>query len=78
MARVLLFGALADAAGWREQTIEGDTIEALRLHLSEDERLAERLARPGLMTVLNQVVVRGDHPVGQDDEVAFAPPVSGG
>lgn len=78
MARVLLFGALADAAGWRERDIEGDTIEALRLHLSADERLAERLARPGLMTVLNQVVVRGDHPVGQDDEVAFAPPVSGG
>lgn len=78
MARVLLFGALADAAGWRERDIEGDTIEALRLNLSADERLAERLARPGLMTVLNQVVVRGDHPVGQDDEVAFAPPVSGG
>lgn len=78
MARVLLFGALADAAGWRERDIEGDTIEALRLSLSGDERLAERLARPGLMTVLNQVVVRGDHPVGQDDEVAFAPPVSGG
>lgn len=78
MARVLLFGALADAAGWRERDIEGDTIEALRLSLSGDERLAKRLARPGLMTVLNQVVVRGDHPVGQDDEVAFAPPVSGG
>ncbi|WP_298162163.1 MoaD/ThiS family protein [Brevundimonas sp.] len=78
MARVLLFGALADAAGWRDRDIEGDTIEALRLSLSGDERLAERLARPGLMTVLNQVVVRGDHPVGKDDEVAFAPPVSGG
>jgi sulfur-carrier protein len=78
VARVLLFGALADAAGWRERDIEGDTIEALRLHLSMDERLAERLSRPGLMTVLNQVVVRGDHPVGKDDEVAFAPPVSGG
>lgn len=78
MARVLLFGALADAAGWRERDIEGDTIEALRQHLAGDERLAERLSRPGLMTVLNQVVVRGDHPVGKDDEVAFAPPVSGG
>ncbi|WP_426039877.1 MoaD/ThiS family protein [Brevundimonas sp. DC300-4] len=78
MARVLLFGALADAAGWRERHIEGDTIEALRRHLAGDERLAERLARPGVMTVLNQVVVRGDHPVETDDEVAFAPLVSGG
>ncbi len=78
MPRVLLFGALADAAGWRERVIEGDTVEALRLRLCEDERLAERLARPGLMTVVNRVVVRGDRAVEADDEVAFAPPVSGG
>jgi molybdopterin synthase sulfur carrier subunit len=78
MARVLLFGALADAAGWREREVEGDSVEALRATLAEDDRLADRLARPGLMTVVNQVVVRGDHPVGPDDEVAFAPPVSGG
>ena len=78
MARVLLFGALADAAGWREREIAGDSVEALRAVLAEDDRLARRLARPGLMTVVNQVVVRGDHPVRPDDEVAFAPPVSGG
>jgi len=78
MARVLLFGSLADAAGWREREMAGDSVEALRTALAQDERLAERLARPGLMTVVNQVVVRGDHPVGPDDEVAFAPPVSGG
>lgn len=78
MARVLLFGALADAAGWRERQIDGDSIAALWTALSQHERLAERLSRPGLMTVVNQVVVRGDHPVRPDDEVAFAPPVSGG
>ena len=78
MARVLLFGSLADAAGWREREIEGGSVEVLRTALSADERLAERLARPGLMTVVNQVVVRGDHVVEPDDEVAFAPPVSGG
>ncbi|CAL1689936.1 Molybdopterin synthase sulfur carrier subunit [Brevundimonas subvibrioides] len=78
MARVLLFGSLADVAGWREREMDGDSVEALRATLAQDERLAERLSRPGLMTVVNQVVVRGDHPVGPDDEVAFAPPVSGG
>jgi len=78
MAKVLLFGSLADAAGWREREIEGSSVEALRSTLAEDPRLAERLARPGLMTVVNQVVVRGDHLVDPDDEVAFAPPVSGG
>lgn len=78
MARVLLFGSLADAAGWRERQIEGDSVAALMASLAQDERLAERLARPGLMTVVNQIVVRGDWAVGPDDEVAFAPPVSGG
>lgn len=78
MPRVLLFGALADAAGWRERDLDGDSVEALRQTLADDPRLSERLARPGLMTVVNRVVVRGDHPVGPDDEVAFAPPVSGG
>jgi len=78
MPRVLLFGSLADIAGWREREIEGASVRDLLAALSRDDRLAERLARPGLMTVINQVVVRGDHAVGPDDEVAFAPPVSGG
>ena len=78
MPRVLLFGALADAAGWRERVVDGDTVEGLRAVLSGDPRLAEPLSHPGLMTVVNQVVVRGDCAVAADAEVAFAPPVSGG
>lgn len=78
MARVLLFGALADVAGWRERDIAGDSVEALRTTLCADERLAERLGHPGLMTIVNQVIVRGNPPVAPEDEVAFAPPVSGG
>lgn len=78
MAKVLLFGSLADTAGWREREINGDSVAALLTILAQDERLAERLSQPGLMTVVNQVVVRGDCAVGSDDEVAFAPPVSGG
>jgi molybdopterin synthase sulfur carrier subunit len=76
--RVLLFGALADVAGWREREVEGGSTGALIAVLSEHEGLAGRLARPGLMTVVNRVVVRGDVAVTADDEVAFAPPVSGG
>ena len=78
MPRVLLFGALADAAGWREREVAGDSVQALKAALSADQLLADHLARPGLMTVVNQVVVRGDCAVGPDAEVAFAPPVSGG
>jgi molybdopterin synthase sulfur carrier subunit len=78
VARVLLFGAFADVAGWREREVEGGSTEALVAVLSEHEGLAERLARPGRMTVVNRVVVRGDVAVTAEDEVAFAPPVSGG
>ena len=78
MPRVLLFGAFADVAGWREREIEGSSTEALVTVLSGHEGLAERLARPGRMTVVNRVVVRGDVAVMPEDEVAFAPPVSGG
>lgn len=78
MPRVLLFGALADVAGWRERQMDGDTVEMLRHRLCEDERLADRLARPGVMTIVNQALVRGDCGVVETDEVAFAPPVSGG
>jgi molybdopterin synthase sulfur carrier subunit len=78
MPRVLLFGAFADVAGWRERVIDGATTEALVAVLSDHEGLAERLARPGRITVVNRVVVRGDVAVEPDDEVAFAPPLSGG
>ena len=78
MPRVLLFGAFADVAGWRERDVEGATTDALVAVLSQHEGLADRLARPGRMTVVNRVVVRGDVAVDADAEVAFAPPVSGG
>ncbi len=79
MARVLMFGALADAAGWRERTIAVATLDALKAMLAvEDETLGERLSGPGVFAVVNQDMVRGDHALEADDEVAFVPPVSGG
>lgn len=79
MARVLMFGALADAAGWRERTVDVTSLGALRAMLAvEDETLGERLSGPGVFAVVNQDMVRGDHALEVDDEVAFIPPVSGG
>ena len=79
MARVLLFGRLADLAGWRERDIEGDTLAALRLRLAEeDEALGEALAGPGVQVALDQEIVRGDAAVTARSEVAFLPPMSGG
>ncbi len=79
MARVLMFGALAGFAGWRERTIDVERLDALKTLLaSEDPVLGERLSSAGVFAVVNQDMVRGDCPLAADDEVAFVPPVSGG
>jgi molybdopterin converting factor small subunit len=79
MAKVLMFGALQQLAGWRERTIEVQGLDALRALLAdEDEALGDRLCGVGVFAVVNKEMVRGDHPLAPDDEVAFVPPVSGG
>ena len=79
MAAVILFGALQDLGGWRQRTIEIASLEELKAHLNrEDPKLGARLSGPGVFAVINRDMVRGDHPLGPDDEVAFIPPVSGG
>ena len=79
MARVVMFGALASLAGWRERSIDVEGLDALkRLLAAEDPALGERLSSAGVFAVVNQDMVRGDCPLEADDEVAFVPPVSGG
>lgn len=79
MARVLMFGALQDAAGWREREIDAASLTALRATLaSEDATLGERLSGPGVFAVVNKAMAREDRPLSPADEVAFIPPVSGG
>lgn len=79
MARVLLFGRLADQAGWRDRFIEADDLSALRAALAaEDAGLAEALAGPGVQVAVDKVLARGDAKLSADVEVAFLPPMSGG
>ncbi len=79
MARVLLFGALADIAGWREREIEAAAISAVRDRLGvEQPALGEALDRPGVQVALDKTLTRGDAPLGPSAEVAFLPPMSGG
>ncbi len=81
MARVLLFGMLGDAAGWRERSL-GEvpaTLFALRDQLAaENPRLAEVLARPGVQAAVDKALVRGDVALAVGAEIAFLPPMSGG
>lgn len=78
MARVLLFGVLADIAGWREAEIPGDSLAALRAELGKDDDLGEALSGPGVQVAVDRVIVRGEAVLTAASEVAFMPPMSGG
>lgn len=76
---MLLFGRLADVAGWREREVDCLSIHRLRDQLaSEDGVLGEALAGKGVQVALDQAIVRGDVPLTAKSEVAFLPPMSGG
>jgi len=80
MARVLLFGALRDLAGWRELVLEGFNdltgIKAELTRLYPD--LAEALEGPGVQVAVDKALVRGNVVLSDKAEVAFLPPMSGG
>ncbi|ADG08583.1 molybdopterin synthase sulfur carrier subunit [Caulobacter segnis] len=79
MARVLLFGRLADQAGWRDRSVEAGDLSALRAALAaEDAGLGEALAAPGVQVAVDKVLVRGEASLAAGAEVAFLPPMSGG
>jgi sulfur-carrier protein len=81
LVRVLLFGPLADLAGWRERRLEPApaSLSALRAVLAEiTPRLANALTAPGIMTVVDHQLIRDDIILRADTEVAFMPPMSGG
>ena len=79
MAQVLLFGRLADLAGWRDRVVEAGSLAALRtLIAEEDPNLAEALAGPGVQVAVDKALVRGEAALTATTEVAFLPPMSGG
>jgi molybdopterin synthase sulfur carrier subunit len=79
MARVLLFGRLADQAGWREREVEAVSLAALRTSIANDDpELGEALSGPGVQVAVDKALVRGEAALAAGAEVAFLPPMSGG
>jgi len=79
MAKVLLFGQLADLAGWRQRDVAAKSLSELALVLSQaDPALGEALRGKGVQVAVNQTLVRGDMALSADVEVAWLPPMSGG
>ena len=79
MVKILFLGRLADAAGQSERDVElpngiGD-VDALRTFLGGQ---VPALLDGSVRTIVNDVLARAGQPVGDGDEVAFFPPVSGG
>lgn len=80
MARVLLFGALRDLAGWRQQDLEGcNDLTGLKVELARlYPDLAKALEGPGVQVAVDKALVRGNVVLSTKTEVAFLPPMSGG
>ena len=79
MARVLLFGRLADQASWRDRNFEAISLAALRDLITEDDPdLGEALCGPGVQVAVDKTLVRGEATLSAATEVAFLPPMSGG
>jgi len=81
MARVLLFGRLADLAGWRERSYEptpARLADLRTLMATEDAALGAALAGSGVQAAVNKTLIRGDIALATGAEVAFLPPMSGG
>jgi molybdopterin synthase sulfur carrier subunit len=79
--RVLLFGRLADLAGWRERTMElsPGRLSDLRAALAaQDPALGVALAAAGVRAAVDKVLAVGDASLPPGAEVAFMPPMSGG
>ena len=79
MARVLMFGRLADLAGWRERVVAAPSLDALTAALAAgDPARGDALRAPGVQVAVDQQLVRGDVAIDDGSEVAFLPPMSGG
>ena len=80
MVKVLLFGHLADRAGWREREMDfTGTLSALTELLSmADTRLAASLVAPGVRAAVNHTISAEDTALKSGDEIAFLPIYSGG
>lgn len=78
--RVLLFGPLAEIYGIREEWLELDgspsAADVYRHYQERDTRIGQ--LEKSLHVAVNQIVVKPEHPLAPDDEVALLPPVCGG
>jgi molybdopterin converting factor subunit 1 len=76
--RLLYFASLRDAAGTSEETIESAARDLDALYTELATRHGFTLAPERLRVALNGEFANWSHPLADNDEVVFLPPVSGG
>ena len=73
--RITFFGRLGDGAPAGPVPLGVRDTGALRAWLSESR---PELLDESIRIAVNDEMILGDRPLGDDDEVAFLPPMSGG
>ena len=76
--RLLYFASLADRTGCSEETVQSNAPDAAALYEEIRVHHALEMKRDRLRVAVNGHFVEWSHPLDNDDEVAFLPPVSGG
>lgn len=79
--RVLLFGPLADLAGWRVLDLSPAPPDLESLVAALERRqpgLGASLSAKGVQVAVDKTLVRGPAALEEGAEIAFLPPMSGG
>jgi molybdopterin converting factor subunit 1 len=79
MATLLLFGRLAEQAGWRRREVSlpptTRTVAGIRALVAQD---APEASAATTRVAVNQTLALDDDLITDDDEIALMPPMSGG
>jgi molybdopterin converting factor subunit 1 len=76
--RLLYFASLCDAAGCSEESIASDATNLRTLYEELATRHGFTFTPDRLRVAINGAFTGWDHPLADNDEVVFLPPVSGG
>lgn len=76
--RLLYFARLGEQAGVANETFESDSTDARLLYAELGQKHGFTLPVDSLRIAVNGVFVEWTQALGDGDEIAFMPPVSGG
>jgi molybdopterin synthase sulfur carrier subunit len=75
---VSYFGLLAERRGLSDESFESDSVTPRALYQEIDAHHRLGLTVSDMRAAVNDEFVSWDHPLSQNDRVAFLPPMSGG